>query len=34
MNERKESPYPSTHNYIQAYTKECLTFIQAHELAK
>ena len=34
MNERKESPCPSTHNYIQAYTKECLTLIQAHELAK
>ena len=22
MNERKESQCPSTHNYIQAYTKE------------
>ena len=34
MNERKESQYPSAHNYIQAYTKECLALIQAQELAK
>ena len=34
MNESKESQCPSTHNYIQAYTKECLTLIQAQELAK
>ena len=34
MNERKESLRPLTPAYIPAYTKERLTLIQAHALAK
>ena len=34
MNEHKESQCPFPHNYIQAYTKECLTLLQAQELVK